>query len=158
MSGDGKSHDELAREANQVRTKLLRTVEQLDARRHDAFDLRSQLDRHLKQLAVAGGVLVLATAGAVALAVHGVQRAAERRRRDRWKLARHLWRHPERAMRAERRSLVGELGRSVLLSVLSAAVAIPVRRAVAMVAKRVAKRIVAPEAPAPLAPTDPPTR
>jgi hypothetical protein len=132
MNHDGKSRDELAREANEVRSKLLRTVEQLDRRRHDVFDVRLQLQRHLRQLAVFGGVLVLATAGTVALVVHRLTSASQRRRRNRWRLAKRLWRHPERTIRAERRSFFEEVARSILLAVASTAVTLPARRAVAL--------------------------
>ncbi len=131
MNHNGKSRDDLARQANQVRTKLLRTVEQLDQRRHDALDLRVQMQRHFRQLVIAGGVLVLATAGAVALVVERVATAAQRRRRNRWRLAKRLWFHPDRELRAERRSFLGEIVRAVLLTVVTTALTIPARRAVA---------------------------
>jgi hypothetical protein len=136
MTVNGKSRDELAREANLVRSRLLRTVERLDQRRHDALDIRTQLERHLRQLVMAGGLLLVATAGAVALVVHHISTAAERRRRDRWRLARRVWRHPDRAMRAERRSFFGELARSLLLAIATTAVATPARRAVATLIDR----------------------
>jgi ABC-type phosphate transport system permease subunit len=129
---NGKSRDDLAREANQVRTKLLRTVEQLDQRRHEALDLRKQVQEHVRQLTVAAGVLMLLVAGGVALVVHRVSTGAERRRRYRWRFAKRVWQHPERAMRAERRSFFGEVLRSVLLTVVSTALALPARRAVAL--------------------------
>lgn len=131
MSQNGKSRDALLREANEVRTKLLRTVEQLDQRRHDTFDVKVQLQRHVRQLAVAGGLLVVATAAAVTLVVQRVSGAASRRRRERWRLARRLWWHPDRAMRAERHSFFGEVARSLLLALVSTAVTLPARRAVA---------------------------
>jgi hypothetical protein len=132
MSHDGKSRDELTREANDVRSKLLRTVEQLDRRRQDAFDVRLQLQRHLRQLSIFAGMLLLVTAGTVTLVVHRTVNANQRRRRNRWRLAKRLWRHPERTIRAERRSFFGELARSILLAVASTAVTLPARRAVAL--------------------------
>jgi hypothetical protein len=136
MNHNGKSRDELAREANQVRSKLLRTVEQLDRRRHDALDLPLQLKRHVRQLMALGALLLVATAGAMAIVVHRVATLAERRRRDRWILAKNMWRHPERAMRGERGSFFGELARSVLLTMASAAVSVPARRAIGVLASR----------------------
>jgi hypothetical protein len=140
MNHNGKSRDDLAREANQVRTKLLRTVEQLDQRRHDALDLRRQVQQHVRQLTLAAGVVILAVAGGVAVVVHRVATAAERRRRNRWRFARRVWRHPERAMRAERRSFLGEVARSVLLAVVSTAMAAPARRAVAFLVESAGSR------------------
>jgi hypothetical protein len=130
MNHNGKSRDELAREANQVRTKLLRTVEELDRRRHEALDIRAQLHMHVRQLLLFGGVLVVATAGAVALVVQRISTSGQRRRRDRWRLAKRVWHHPERTLRGERRSFFGELARSILLAIASAAVTLPVKRAV----------------------------
>ena len=131
MSGNSKSRGDLAEEAFQARSKLLRTVGELDQRRHRAADLRVQLEQHAKKIAIAGGLLLVATAGVVALAVSRVATAAVRRRRNRWRLAKRLWRHPERAMRAERRSFFGEVARSFLLAVVTTAVTLPVRRLVA---------------------------
>jgi hypothetical protein len=131
MNYDGKSRDDLARQANRVRTKLLRTVEQLDQRRHEAFDLKLQMKRHVRHLAVAGALLLVATAAGVALVVERVTTAAARRRRNRWRFAKRVWQHPERALRAERRSFFGEVVRGVLLATVTTALTIPARRAVA---------------------------
>ena len=81
MTVDSKARDELTAEANQVRSNLLRKVEQLDHRRHDAFDVRLQIERHFLQVAILGGVFVVATAAAVALVVRRITTASERRRR-----------------------------------------------------------------------------
>ncbi len=131
MNDGSKTREALAREANRVRTKLLHTVEELDHRRHQAVDLRLQLERHARQLLAMGGILLVATAGLVGLVVHRVSTSPQRRRRERWALARDVWRHPDRALRGERRSFFGTLVRSVLLSVISAALTVPARRAVA---------------------------
>lgn len=131
MNQNGKSRDQLAREANRVRAKLLHTVEQLDQRRHEVLDLRMQIQRHVRQLVLAGGILLVATGASVALIVYRISHAAQRRRRGRWTLARDVWRHPESALRGERRSFFGQVVRSVLLSLVTAALTIPARRFVA---------------------------
>jgi hypothetical protein len=129
MNHNGKSRDELAREANQARTKLLRTVEQLDRRRHDALELRVQVQRHVRQLAVAGGAILLGTCAAMVLLAHRISTATERRRRNRWKLAKGVWQHPERALRAGRRtSFLGALLRPILLTLANALVIFSARR------------------------------
>jgi hypothetical protein len=128
MNHNGKSRDELAREANQVRTKLLKTVEQLDRRRHEALDLRVQLQRHVRQLTMVGGAILLGTCAAMVLVFHRVSTATERRRRNRWRLAKRVWWHPERALRADRRtSFLGALLRPVLLALANALVILPAR-------------------------------
>lgn len=128
MNHDGKSHDELAREANRVRARLLHTVEQLDQRRHEILEPRVQLAQHSRELAIAGAVLLAATAAGVGLAVYRIKTAPRRRWRGRWMLARDVWRHPDRAMHGERHSFWEEAARSVLLSLLTAAITIPARR------------------------------
>jgi hypothetical protein len=131
MNHNGKSRDELAREANQVRTKLLRTVEQLDRRRHDALELRVQVQRHMRQLAIVGGAVLLGTCAAMVLMVHRISTSTERRRRNRWKLAKGVWQHPERALRAGRRtSFLGALLRPILLALANALILLPARRVV----------------------------
>jgi hypothetical protein len=127
MSINGKSRDEIAREANLVRARLLRTVEQLDQKRQEALDMRRQLRQHASQLAAFAGLLLVVAAGAVAIAVHRVATAAERRRRQRWLLAKTMWTHPDRELRAERRSFGAELIRSILLALATTLGALPVR-------------------------------
>jgi hypothetical protein len=131
MNPDAKSRDELAREANEVRSKLLRTVEQLDRRRRDAFDVRLQLQRHAWQFALGGALFLLGTAGVVALVAHRVATAPQRRQKERWYLARRVWQHPDRSLRGERRSFPRELARSLLLTAGSALLAVPIRRVAA---------------------------
>jgi hypothetical protein len=127
MSINGKTRDEIAHEADLVRARLLRTVEQLDQKRHNAVDIRRQLREHTAQLAVFAGLLLAAAAGTVAIAVHRMATSAERRRRQRWLLAKRMWRHPDRELRAERGSFGAEVLRSILLTVTTTLVALPAR-------------------------------
>lgn len=134
-NGHGKSREELARQANQVRSKLLHTVEVLDQRRHEALDLKLQLQRHVRQVVVLAGIALVLTAGVVALAVHRVSTAPQRRRRDRRLLARQVWRHPDwtlRSTRREGRPFFAELFRSVLLGVASSLLMLPARRGITL--------------------------
>jgi hypothetical protein len=62
--------------------------------------------------------------------VHRLTTAGQRRRHNRWLLAKRVWWHPERAIRAERRSFFEELARGLLLAIASTAVTVPARRAV----------------------------
>jgi hypothetical protein len=105
----------------------MRTVEQLDRRRHEALDVGLQLRRHLRQVAAAGAVLLVVATGSVAMIVHRMATSAERRRRARWRLAGRFWRHPEKALRSERRPWWAELGRSVFLSLATTAIVRPAR-------------------------------
>ena len=114
-----------------MRSQLLRTVAELNQRRHEALDVRSQLKSHLRTFAIGGGLLLVATAGSVALVVSRIATATHRRRRNRWRLARDMWRYPERAMRGERRSFFGQIARSLVITILSTAVSVSTRRLLA---------------------------
>jgi hypothetical protein len=121
---------ELLRQADDTRTKLARTVERIDHRRHQAFDVRRQIEKHIKQLAIAAGLVVVGTAGLAAFFTHRLLTSGRRRRRARWQLARSVWREPERELRAQRGSFAGEILRSVALAAATSLLASPVRRAV----------------------------
>jgi hypothetical protein len=58
----------------------------------------------------------LAVAGGAVLVMYRIAHAAERRRRARWHLARNMWRHPDRGLRAQRRSMPFEVARDVFLA------------------------------------------
>ncbi len=92
----------LESDIERLRSELGAMVEELDRRRHDAFDVRLQLRRHAGLVAaVAGGAVVLLVAGLVAW-------TSSRRRQDRLLVRlQHLGRavaimarHPERLERA----------------------------------------------------------
>jgi hypothetical protein len=135
MSHDGGSHrngkvrEDLLRRSQDMRTKLVRTVERLDERRHDAFDLRKQLARHFKQVAVAGGLVILATAAGSAFVMYRLMTTERRRRSARWRLAKDVWSRPDRQLRSKRGSFAGEVVRSVAFSVATSLLAAPFRRA-----------------------------
>jgi hypothetical protein len=128
MSSNGDARQHLMVRANEARSRLLHTIDQLDRRRHEALDLRLQLQRHFLQLVLTGAVLFLATVGAVVLVGQYIAGATRRRRRDRWRLARRVWLHPDRALRSEQPSLLRAFGQSLLLAILGAAVTQPARR------------------------------
>lgn len=92
MNSNERMHD-LSLEANTTRSRLLRTVEELDRRGHEVLDLRLQLRRHAREVAVAGLVLVVAAGGLAVVVVEGVLSSRHRARR-RWTLARWVWAHP----------------------------------------------------------------
>jgi uncharacterized hydantoinase/oxoprolinase family protein len=132
MTHNGKSRTDLARQASVVRSKLLRTVEQLDQRRQQVRGMRVEVEEKLKSFAATAALVLIASVGAAAYTFQRVAGAAARRRRARWRLARQVWVHPERAMRGERRSFLGEVVRSLLLAIATTAVTIPARRAVSL--------------------------
>jgi hypothetical protein len=155
MTHNGKSRTQLARtaeaigrretlvrQADDVRTKLMRTVEQLDQRRHRLQGLRADMTEQVKRVAVTAGLVLLAAVGAAAYTVERLAGAAARRRRTRWRLAKDAWNNPSASlktlrgnMRPERRSFFGEVIRSLLLAIVTTAVTIPARRTVAALLK-----------------------
>ncbi len=132
MTHNGKSRDDIARQANVVRTKLMRTVEQLDHRRHQMHGLRIEVEHHLKRFFAVGALVILASVGAAAYTVQRLTGGALRLRRERWRLARRVWLHPDRAMRSERGSFLSEVIRALLLAIVTTAVTLPARRAVTL--------------------------
>lgn len=145
-NGHGKSRDDLTRQANQVRSKLLHTVEVLDQRRHEAIDLKLQLQRHVRTVMALAGIALLVTSAAVAFAVHRISTAPERRRRDRRRLVLQMWHHPDRVIRGARREgrpFVVELLRSVLLGVASSLVLLPARRGITLLLEE-GKKVASP--------------
>lgn len=126
-----KSRNELVREADLARARLLDTVEKLDRRRHEMLDPQVQLRRQLRPLAIGSFVVVAVAAAGAGLVAHRVATADRRRRRARWRLLRDMWRHPERAMRGERRSLAESVLRSALVTLVTAVASTVARRLLA---------------------------
>ncbi|HTQ45153.1 MAG TPA: hypothetical protein VMI75_20475 [Polyangiaceae bacterium] len=150
-NGHSKAREDLTRQANLVRSKLLRTVEVLDQRRHDALDLKLQLQRHVRQVVVAAGIALVATAVVVAFAVHRISTAPGRRRRNRRILALQMWRRPDLVMRSSRRTgrpFAVELLRSVLLGVGTSLVLLPARRSIKVLLEGRVREELTKEAPA----------
>jgi hypothetical protein len=126
---NGKIRDDLLRQSQDTRDKLVRTVERLDERRHAALDVRRQLKRHLTQFVVASGLVVVATAAGSAFVMYRLMTGHRRRRSARWRLAKDVWSHPERELRAQRGSFGAEVARSVAFTIATALLAAPFRRA-----------------------------
>jgi len=132
MRDDKEPREQLVLRVDEARAKLLHTVEQLDCRRREALDLGRQMRRHLGLLVIAGGVVLLATAGAIALVTRGINALGRQRRLDRWRIPKDLGLHRIRALRPRQRPLLNEVARSLLLPLLSVAV----RHAVTLAASK----------------------
>lgn len=134
MSQDGRDNgsprEDLLRRSQDTRNKLVRAVARLDERRHDAFDVRRQLQRHLKQIAIGVGLVIVGTAATSAFVMHRLMTAGKRRRSARWHLAKTAWNRPERGLRAQRGSFVTEVLRSLALTLATSLLGAPLRRAV----------------------------
>jgi hypothetical protein len=128
MNQEGKSREDLLRDADTVRSKLIHTVEELDRRRHEALDLGLQLRRHAGPLAALGLFAAGTVAAAIALAVQRVSTAALRRRRARWRLVKTVWFRPQRLLRAERLALALEGLCSAGMPIFTLMLVLPARR------------------------------
>jgi hypothetical protein len=125
---NGRSRDQLAREANEVRAQFLKTVEQLEQRRQKAGDVRLQVRRHAGTIAIVGALALVATSGAAILLGRRIASSARRRRRNRWRLAKQMWRHPERVLNAEAASPISRLAFSALRSLLGTVLSLSAQR------------------------------
>jgi hypothetical protein len=101
----------LARRANMVRSRLSATLGALVRRRREALNLPLQVTRHLGLFAaVAGACLV----GVIAIGIHRAAAASKRRRRERWRMLRRAWMHPEQIGRPEE-TILGKIARGLLI-------------------------------------------
>jgi hypothetical protein len=86
MNPEEYPREDLSLEANASRTRLLRAIEELDRRGHDALDVRLQLRRHGREIALAVAALAMAASGMAFLAVEALLAFGRwrRGRRRRW--------------------------------------------------------------------------
>jgi hypothetical protein len=92
QEGD-RSREELTREAEEARARLLRTVEQLDDRRREATEVGLQLKRHVGLLLAGGLAVVLASAWLALRVARRVEDVLHEHRRPRWRRAMGRLRH-----------------------------------------------------------------
>jgi hypothetical protein len=122
MNAEGDEVDALERDVDRIRNNIGELIRELNYRRHEAFNLKLQFQRHAARVILAGAAMVAVVAGAIALAV-------ARRRRQRSigarvtrlrKALRRISAHPEQL--AERQPSVSRkvaaAGGSAIASVL----------------------------------------
>jgi hypothetical protein len=122
-----ESRDELAYQADVMRSKLIHTLGKLARRRHETFSWRFQIHRHVRAVAF-GGVVLIGAATTALLLTQGGAATTRHRRRARWILAKRLWTNPRRALRATPRSFPAELARSLGLKLVTFALAFSFER------------------------------
>jgi hypothetical protein len=145
------SRAQLMAKADMARARLLHTVAELDRRRHDALNVGNQVRRHMTGLLVLAGVSVVGLAGGALYIVHRAATAASRRRRERWRVMRRVWAHPER-FGSEPQSFGGKLWRSIAMGVLTTLAVAPARAFVRRVFESPRPPKTLPPAPARLLP------
>lgn len=67
--GESLEQERIERDIDRVRTNLVRTIGELDRRRHALFDVRQQFRRHPAPVVLAAAALVALVAGGIALGV-----------------------------------------------------------------------------------------
>jgi hypothetical protein len=121
MISDDKPREEIEKEADAVRSRLMHTVDELDRRRHEALSLGHQLRFHWGKLALLGGLVVLASASVIGLVAGQMAAVWDRRRRNGWRL-------PSRGIYRERRPFFVDVLRSAALMLITTALSVPARR------------------------------
>ena len=111
MSGE---RDNLRHRADQARDRLMVTLDALDRRRHELFDVRKQIQRHPAAAASlsAGAVAMLGLLGFV---IWRVSRKEQHVWRERAHALQRAWQHPHRLASSKQAPFGAELGRRVLL-------------------------------------------
>jgi len=77
MNPEGDEVDALERDVDRIRSNIGELIRELNYRRHEAFDLRLQFQRHAARVILGGAAMFAVVAGAIALAI-----ARRRRRRS----------------------------------------------------------------------------
>ena len=108
--------ERLEREANLVRAKLATTLDVLDRRGHDMVDVKLQVKRHVVPLAVVAGTVALGVVSVFGYAVFRLATRAERKRLERRRIPARVWNHPERVAQVQKRPILVEIGRKLLVS------------------------------------------
>jgi hypothetical protein len=111
--------EDLEANANALRSRLARTLESLDRRRHDLFNVKVQASRH-PWLTFAVGATAL---GALASTI-GVSYLLHRHHKrqlpmERLRALGRIWHHPKRVARFSKGTIAGDIARSVLVSAVS---------------------------------------
>ncbi|WP_437966844.1 hypothetical protein WMF04_45990 [Sorangium sp. So ce260] len=130
MKGLNGQREEFERKADELRDRLLHTIEAIDRRRHALLDVKTQVRRHGAGV-VTGGLLlaILGSAAAVAL-VRGARARDERLRGERVRALVRFWRHPDWVAPRGKPSVPREIGRKILVGVVSFAAMQLIRRGI----------------------------
>ncbi|MGK3988097.1 hypothetical protein WME99_33950 [Sorangium sp. So ce136] len=119
MRGLNGQREEFERKADELRDRLLHTIEAIDQRRHALLDVRTQVRRHGAGV-VTGGIMIAVMGGAVVIALVQEARArAERLRAERVRALVRFWRHPDWVAPRGKPSVPREIGRKILVGAVS---------------------------------------
>ncbi|MDC0683871.1 hypothetical protein [Sorangium atrum] len=119
MKGLNGQRADFERRADELRDRLMHTIEALDRRRHVLVDVRSRVRRHGPEV-LAGGLLLAIAGGAAAIAlIKEVRARNERPGGERLRALVRFWRHPERVAPRGKPSVSREIGRRILVGMAS---------------------------------------
>jgi len=115
MSDEAKERELLTQRADDVRSRLDATLDELDHKRHHPFEMLPPIELPRAPFRVIAGSVATALVAGVGLAVYRIARRPQRLRSARVEALQRLWNHPERAFQAGRTSVWQELGRRLLV-------------------------------------------
>jgi hypothetical protein len=113
------SRNELEVRADLMRARLIRTIDALDRRRREFFDVKLQFRRHAGDVLVAFGGVLFGAGSTAAVIFYRHRRHEKRLRRERMRALTRLWRHPDRI--AVRTGALGHAARMVLVALVTMA-------------------------------------
>ncbi len=111
--------EQLEERAQESRSRLLRTVDEIDRRRHELMDLAIQARKVLVPVAIATGVVVLAMGAAIGYVVRSARRSGPYGTYARVAAGRRAWTHPERVAAPGQSSLVRRIGSAAVTAAVS---------------------------------------
>ena len=105
--------------ANRLRSRLARTLESLDRRRHDAMNVRVQVGKHPVSLAVLGDKAIAAIDGKIGMSMYRSRNPWRRMLKQRTDALVRAWKHPDRSGKPAKDPFVADIARSVAISLAS---------------------------------------
>ncbi len=130
MKGLNGQREEFERKADELRDRLLHTIEVIDRRRHALLDVKTQVRRHGAGVATGGLVLAILGGAAVIALVRGARARGERLRGERVRALVRSWRHPDWVAPRGKPSVPREIGRKILVGAVSFAAMQLIRRGI----------------------------
>src|SRR4051812_30297631 len=111
--------EQLEHDADLARSRLATILSALNQRRQRVLDWREQAQRHFPELAIVGIGTIIAVAGTATFRIIRTRREASHVYRRRWLALGRAWQHPEHVAAYQPRSLLAEVGRRVLVGLVT---------------------------------------
>jgi hypothetical protein len=111
--------EQLERQANIVRSRLAAYLGALTRRRQRVLDWRKQARQYVPELVAAGISTFLLLTGGMVLKLVRKRRRASHLYRERWMALGRAWKSPQHVAAYQDRSIVAEIGRKFLISLVT---------------------------------------